>query len=161
MSPAKEGISGRHRYMIPIKWQKHVHLEWNWKSTFLHCNACLQQKKILSSFLTFKLSTIIYLSIWYLEVEGNNLSGILPRKRTTVTTQKANIYINQMAFKAGLCMTRQALWQQIQLSTFQIPCSWERQHKGIATSSLHFKPNHWVAGRGDGEREKKNPSTRT
>lgn len=37
--------------------------------------------------------------VWYLEVEGNNSRGIDPRKCIMVTTQNANLYINQMAFK--------------------------------------------------------------
>lgn len=51
-----------------------------------------------------------------------------------------------------------ALWQQIQPGTFQIPWSWARQHKGIATSRLHFKPNHWEVGRGMGREEEKSLS---
>lgn len=77
-------------------------------------------------------------------------------KHIAVTTRTANIYIKQMAFKTALCMTRQALWQQIQLSTFQMPCRWARQRKGIAASSLRFQLR---SRKGRWGEEKKHPLT--
>lgn len=148
--------TGPYSYKLTATWSPEMKME-----SHHFASQSSQWEKTLLSLLTSRLLTIMKSRVSAWKLKETKSRGRDTGKHILVTRGNANISINQMAFGAGFCMTRQSSLAADPGRHFSDSVELGKAAEGQCSKQAAFWAKPLRSGKGGWGERRKNPSMRT